>query len=133
MKKEESKYLGPTGIVIKNYLTAKPVGLHVSKEKAGLWDDLKDVFIENKIRINPDGAEHMLKTYKQMAEVFFSTARSLGLDPKEYMDGQLHQILSVIKETENKKGVEDTIRFRDKLIHDMGQNVVGKLKTVFTR
>lgn len=115
---------------IKEYLTARSVGIHLRKEKAFLWDKFTSRCKEHKIRINPDGGEHMLETYLKLQDVFFPIAKALKVDPKEYMSEQIQAIIDTINEVDQKRAVTNFKKFQDKAIVDTKKEIAGKIKTV---
>lgn len=130
--KEESKYLGPTGIAIKWYLTGKSVGLLLRKDKAYLWDEFTQGCKKNNININPEGGEHMIENYLKMRDALFPLAKSMGLEPKSYMSEQIDAIVDVINNANTKKAIVDFRKIREKAMVDTKHTVIGKIRSVLS-
>jgi len=130
MSKSESKIWGEDAKAIKEYLSARSVGLHLRKEKAYLWDKFTSRCKENKIKINPDGGEHMLETYLLLQDVFFPIAKTLKVDPQQYMSEQIQAIIDTINDVDNKRKIIDFRRIHEKVVVDTKNTIVGKIKSV---
>jgi len=135
----EDKILGPRGKEILDYISKNfrnpTVGLHVRPNEYKIWEELKELFKDDKyrIRINPEGGEFILKEILEDCLVFFPIAHHLGLDPIEYMMERKKQIRDVVRDMPSNKWLKENEHIQAKAVSDIDNKLISKVKVSLSK
>lgn len=114
-------------------LDRKAIGFEINKKDYGLWENIRDHAKNAKIPISPDISTHMVKTYGKILDIYAPTAVNIGINPLDYIDERLMQLLEVAKEAEKKKAVEKVRNIQKSVAKEADSSVFHKVKTLVTR
>lgn len=113
-------------------LDRRPVGFELNKKDYPLWENIRIHAKSAKIPISPDISTHMVKTYGMIADIYFPTAVDIGINPLEYIDERIIQLLEVAEEAEKKKAIERVKNIQKSVAKEHDSNVFQKVKKLVT-
>ena len=115
-----------TGGKIKGYFTRKSVGGQINEKDYHLWIDYKQRCCDYKIKMNPEGMEHILKLSNKIDSVFFPIARASGINPILFTEERIDILLDEVKN--NKDWITATEKLHKNIITKTDKNIVMQVK-----
>ena len=76
--------------------------------------------------MSPDGMEHMLRLTIKIDAVFFPIAKASGLEPTQFTEERIDNLLEAIKN--NKDWINDTDQLHSDIIEDTDKNLIVQIK-----
>ena len=111
---------------VKEYFTRRPVGGQIHEKNYYLWENYKQRCNDFKVKMNPEGLEHILRLTNKIDAVLFPIAKASGLEPVQFTEERIDKLLEVIKT--NKDWMNDTDRLHSDIIKETDKNLTVQIK-----
>jgi len=133
---EENKYLGTTGIKLKNWMKQKTdlrnIGLWVNGETEKIYKEGK-LYLKNYgiTQVTPVYGDFVFSNNDKIMKTFFPDARDIGDNPIEFAEKELEIMLDAWRSDEKKQHAIMSIKnFKDKTIRSLDSHIVTKIKAI---
>lgn len=110
----------------KEYFNRRAVGGQIHEKKYYLWDNYKQLCTNYKIKMNPEGMEHILKLTNKIDEVFFPIAKASGLAPTTFTEERIDKLMEAVKN--NDKWIDETDQLHDNIATETDKNLILQVR-----
>lgn len=111
---------------VKEYFTRRPVGGQIHEKNYYLWEDYKHRCRDYKVKMNPEGMEHILRLTNKINAVFFPIAKASGLGPTLFTEQRIDKLLEAVKT--NKDWIKETNQLHSDIINEIDKTLVVQIK-----
>jgi len=110
------------------YFSRKPVGGQIHEKNFYLWENYKQRCVDYKIKMSPEGMEHMLRLSSKIDAVLFPIAKAAGLGIIQFTEDRIDKLLKAV--VDNNDWIDTTETLHKNIIKETDSNIVINAKNV---
>jgi len=127
MEKKES-ILSDRAKKVVEYFSRKPVGGQIHEKNFYLWENYKQRCVDYKIKMSPEGMEHMLRLSSKIDAVLFPIAKAAGIGIIQFTEDRIDKLLKAV--ADNNDWIDTTETLHKNIIKETDSNIVINAKNV---